>query len=163
MLFTPNSDPAIESLSRNQDSSDQETFFQSSIVQFWWAFANCSLSFLFLDDRSAPLYFFCCCSHLLQGLTCCTFRDALLHTSVINECLFELALPFYQFEPVWPFSSDLWVTHRTAPRWILSLFFRPFSVNPRDVSAWKSQQISSFWNTQTGPSGTRNHATFKVA
>ena len=37
--------------SRNRDSSDQATFFQSSIVQFWWARANCSLSFLFVADR----------------------------------------------------------------------------------------------------------------
>ncbi len=37
------------------------------------------------------------------------------------------------------------------------LFFGPFSVNPRDGYVWKSQQISSFWNTQTSPSGTSNH------
>ena len=36
-----------ESHSWNRDSSDQATFSQSSIVQFWWACANCSLSFLF--------------------------------------------------------------------------------------------------------------------
>ncbi len=36
----------------NRDSSDQATFFQSSIFQFWWACANCSLCFLFLADRS---------------------------------------------------------------------------------------------------------------
>ncbi len=39
--------------SRNQDSSDQGTFFQSSIVQFWWSCVNCSLCFLFLADRSS--------------------------------------------------------------------------------------------------------------
>ncbi len=36
----------------NRDSSDQATFFQSSIVQFWWPCANCSPCFLFLADRS---------------------------------------------------------------------------------------------------------------
>ncbi len=41
-----------ECRSRNQDSSDQATFFQSSIVQFWWSCVNCSLRFLFLSDRS---------------------------------------------------------------------------------------------------------------
>ncbi len=30
----------------------RQRFFQSSIIQFWWACANCSLSFLFLADRS---------------------------------------------------------------------------------------------------------------
>ncbi len=55
-----------EYCSRNRDSSDQPTFFQSSIVQFWWACANCSL-------------------HLLQGSTCCVFRDGFLHTLVVTS------------------------------------------------------------------------------
>ncbi len=38
--------------SRNQDSSDQATFFQSSIVQFWWSCVNCILCFLFLAYMS---------------------------------------------------------------------------------------------------------------
>ncbi len=41
-----------ECRSRNRDSSDQATFFQSSIVQFCWACVNCILRFLFLADRS---------------------------------------------------------------------------------------------------------------
>ncbi len=41
-----------ECCSRNRDSSDQATFFQSSIIQFWWACANFGLCFLFLADRS---------------------------------------------------------------------------------------------------------------
>ncbi len=32
--------------------------------------------------------------HLLQGSTCCVFRDGILHT-LVNEWLFELLLPFY--------------------------------------------------------------------
>ncbi len=38
--------------SRNQDSSDQATFLQSSIVQFWRSCVNCILRVLFLSDRS---------------------------------------------------------------------------------------------------------------
>jgi len=41
-----------ECLNRNQDSSDQTTFFQSSTVQFWRAPANCSLFFLFVVEMS---------------------------------------------------------------------------------------------------------------
>ncbi len=41
-----------ECRSRNQDSSDQAMFFQSSVVLFWWACENCILRFLFLADRS---------------------------------------------------------------------------------------------------------------
>jgi len=52
MLFTLILTLPSACCSRNRDSSDQATFFQSSIVQFWWACANCSLSFLFLADRS---------------------------------------------------------------------------------------------------------------
>ncbi len=52
MFFTPNSDPTSECCSRNQDSSDQATFLQSSIVQFWWVCVNCILRVLFLSDRS---------------------------------------------------------------------------------------------------------------
>lgn len=36
----------------NRDSSDQAAFFQSFVVQFQWAWANCSLSFLFSANRS---------------------------------------------------------------------------------------------------------------
>ncbi len=49
--------------SRNWDSSDQVTFFQSSIVRYWWVHANCNLSFLFLADRSGTYcVVFCCLS-----------------------------------------------------------------------------------------------------
>ncbi len=41
-----------ECRSRNQDSSDQATFLQSSFVQFWWSCVNCSLRSLFLADCS---------------------------------------------------------------------------------------------------------------
>ncbi len=39
-----------ECRSRNWNSSDQATFVQFSIVQFWWE--NCSLRFLFLAEWS---------------------------------------------------------------------------------------------------------------
>ncbi len=42
-----------ECCSRNRNSKDQATFFQSSVVQLWWVCANCSLRFLFLADRSS--------------------------------------------------------------------------------------------------------------
>ncbi len=58
--------------SRNRDSSDQATFFQSSIVQFGWTCVNCSLCFLFLADLS-------------QGSMCCVFRDGILNTFVVTS------------------------------------------------------------------------------
>ncbi len=58
-----------ECCSRNRDSSDQATFFQSSIVQFWWSCVNCSLRFLFLSDRRGTRcgVVFCCCSPSALG------------------------------------------------------------------------------------------------
>ncbi len=47
-----------ECRSRNRDSSDKSTFFQSSIVQFWWACVNCSLRVLLLADRSGTRFGF---------------------------------------------------------------------------------------------------------
>ncbi len=41
-----------ECRSRNRDTKDKATFFQSSIAQFWWVCVNCNLCFLFLADRS---------------------------------------------------------------------------------------------------------------
>ncbi len=72
--------------SRNRDSSDQATFFQSSIVQFWWACVNCSLRFLFLADKSGTR-----CGLLLLWHICfrvrhvVVFRDGILHTLVVTS------------------------------------------------------------------------------
>ncbi len=52
MFFTPNSDSIIWMLQQKSRLIRQATFFQSSIVQFWWAGVNCILRVLFLSDRS---------------------------------------------------------------------------------------------------------------
>lgn len=44
--------PTVWTFSWNRDSI--QTFFQSSIVQLWWACVNYSLTFLFLADRRGP-------------------------------------------------------------------------------------------------------------
>lgn len=49
--------------------------------------------------------------------------------------------------------------HTAAPHWIFSLSEKTLETV---VSGWKSQQISSLGNTRASPSGTDNHATFKV-
>ncbi len=126
MLFTPNSDPTSKCLNRNRDASDLVTFFQSSVVQFRWACVNCSLSFLFLADRSGTGVVFCCCSPSASKFYVLSIQRCSSAYLGCNEWLFELLLPFYHLKPVWPFSSDLWhqgiFTHRTAAHWIFSLF-----------------------------------------
>ncbi len=52
MFFTPNSDPTIWMSQQKSRHIRPGNVFQSSIVQFWWACANCSLRFLFLADWS---------------------------------------------------------------------------------------------------------------
>ncbi len=112
-----------ECRSRNRDSSDQGTFFQSSIVQFWWSCVNCSLCFLFLSEERHPVWSSAAVAHLLQGSTCCVFRDGILHTLVVmsgslNYCCLSISdsLPFLLWH-----QQGLFV-HTTAAHWIFSLF-----------------------------------------
>ncbi len=122
-----------ECRSRNQDSSDQATFFQSSIVQFWWACVNYILRFLFLAYRSALVWSSAAVAHLLQGSMCCTFRDGILHTLVVTSgylsycCLSIISNQTANS----PLTSDLWhqqviFVHTTAAHWIFSLFWTIF-------------------------------------
>ncbi len=84
-----------ECRSRNRDSSEQATFLQSSIVQFWWVCVNCILRVLFLSDRSSTR-----CGLLLLEPICFRVRRVVcseMYSADLgcNEWLFELLLPFY--------------------------------------------------------------------
>lgn len=75
----------------------------------------------------------------------------LRHFPAHHECkvwLFMLVQTSRQLRPVWLFSCEL------------SGCF--LFLNSKDCWGWKSQEISSSWNTRTSPSGTRNHATAKA-
>ncbi len=96
-----------ECRSRNRDSSDQATFFQFS--------------------------------HLLQGLTCCAFRDCILHilfvtSGYLNYCCLSIISNQSGHSPL---TSDINKTFSSTqlPFTGYFLFFRPFSVNPRDGCA----------------------------
>ncbi len=95
LSFTPNSDPTSECCSRNQDSSDQATFFQSSVVQFWWSCVNCILRVLFLSDRSGTGVVFCCWSPSASGFDVLCVQRWYSADLGCNEWLFELLLSFY--------------------------------------------------------------------
>jgi len=127
------------------------SFFQSSIVQFWWACVNCSLSFLLLADRSGPR----CGLLLLQPIFFKIFCIPWLEWVLIWVPVAFLSSGTSRPILLWP------LTPTRHFLWIFSLF-RTILCEPRDGCGWKSQQISSFWHTQTSPSGTNNHATFKV-
>lgn len=87
-------------------------------------------------------------AHLVQGSTCCAFKDTLLYISIKKKRLFELLLSFYQLKSVWTFSSDLFHQQRIFAHRIvtqLNVFFPwPFSVNPSDSCIWKFK-FSSFF------------------
>ncbi len=91
-----------ECRSKNRDSSDQATFFQSSIVQFWWTCANCSLCFLFLADRSDTGVVFCYCSPSASGFDVLCIQRWYSAYLGCNEWLFEL-LPIL----LWPLTSTI--------------------------------------------------------
>ena len=87
-------------------------------------------------------------AHLPQGLTCWAIRDALLHTSVVmsgylSYCCLSISPNQSDHSPL---TSG--INKAFSPTELLLtgyfLFFRPFSVNPRDGCAGKSQEIDSF-------------------
>lgn len=51
------------------DWSDQEMFFPSSIVQFWWAYVNCYLGLPLLAERNGTVLLLLLRSYQLQPLT----------------------------------------------------------------------------------------------
>ncbi len=123
-------------VTRNRDSSDQATFFQSSIVQFWWACVNCSLCFLFLADRSGTR----CGLLLLEPIFFRVRRvvrsDGILHNLVVTSVFLSyccLSIISNQSARS-PLTSDINKAFSSTqlPLTGYFLFFGPFSVNPRD-------------------------------
>ncbi len=115
-----------ECRSRNRDSSDQATFFQSSIVLFWWACVNCMLRFLFLGYRSGTRCGLCCCSPSASGFdVLCIQRLVISVTVAFLSSLTSLPIL------LWPLTS----TRHFRPHICHSLnifsFLNLFSVNPR--------------------------------
>ncbi len=82
-------------------------------------------------------------AHLLQGSTCCAFRDGILHNLVVRSgylCYCCLSIIFNQSAHS-PLTSDINKAFSSTqlPLTGYFLFFRPLSVNSRDGCAWKSQ------------------------
>ncbi len=131
-----------ECRSRNRDSSDLATFFQSSIVQIWWSCLNCILRFLFLADRSGTWCGFLLLD-LLQGSMCCMFRDGILQILVVTSgYLSYCCLSIISNQSLHcPLTSDINKAFSSTQLPLTGYFlsFRPFSVNPRDGCVWKSQ------------------------
>ncbi len=140
VLYTKFWPLSSECFSRNRDSSDQATFFQSSIVQFWWSCVNCILRFLFLADRSDTR-----CGLLLLESICFRARrvvcsDAILHNLVVTcGYLSYCCLSIISNQSA--LTSDMNKAFSSTQLLLTGyfLFFGPFSVNPSDGCAWISQ------------------------
>ncbi len=82
-------------------------------------------------------------AHLLQGSMCCVFRDGILHILVVTRgylsyCCLSIISNQSAHSPL---TSDINKAFSSTqlPLAGYFLFFRPFSVNPRDGCVWKSQ------------------------
>ncbi len=78
-------------------------------------------------------------AHLLQGSTCCGFRDGILHTLVVTSGYFSYCrLSIISNQSVHsPLTSDIKKAFSSTqlPLTGYFIFFGPFSVNPRDGCA----------------------------
>ncbi len=78
-------------------------------------------------------------AHLLQGLTSCEFRDALLHTSVVTSgylryCCFLINSNKSGHSPLTSGINKAF-SPTELPLTGYFVFFGPFSINPRDCCA----------------------------
>lgn len=110
-----------------------------SLIQFWWGCVNRSFSFLFLADWQWQHVLSSAVACLLQGLI-----DLFRIPWFLKSC--------YWLDAHWSFSSGPWqrritsIWHFHTEKWC-SLIFSFFRT--------KSQQISSFWNSQIILCGTK--------
>ncbi len=118
----------------------RQRFFPIAYCLF---FQSSSLRFLFLADRSGTLWSSAAVANLLQGSTCCAFRDGILHTLVVTSvylsyCFLSIISNQSAHSPL---TSDINKAFSSTQLSLTGnvLFFGLFSVNPRDGCAWKSQ------------------------
>lgn len=78
---------------------------QFFVVQFWWGWVNCSLSFLFLTNRCGTRVLFRCCSPSRSRFSILCFQRWLSTYLDCNLYLFKLPLPSYKLKAVWLFFS----------------------------------------------------------
>ncbi len=90
-----------------------------------------------------PVWSSAAVAHLLQGSKCCVFRDGLLQILVVTSgylsyCCLSIISNQSAHSPL---ISDINKAFSSTQLLLTGhfLFFGPFSVNPRDGCAWKSQ------------------------
>ncbi len=121
-----------ECRSRNRDSSDQAKFFQSSIFQFWWACANCSLCSGYLSY---------CCLSIISNQSAHSPLN-----SDINKAFSSTKMPLtgYFFGPlsVNPRDGCAW---KSVHQQFLKLSDEPVWHQPFHVQSHLNSLSSPFW------------------
>ncbi len=159
MFFTTNSDPTI--LMSQQKS---RLIRPGSVFPIFYGLILVSLCELYPPfpvlrwQERHPVWSSAAVAHLLQGSTCCVFRDAILHTLVITSgYLSYCCLSIISNQSVHsPLTSDINTafSYTQLPLTGPFLFFWPFSVNHRDDCVWKFQQFLKYsdkpvWHQQS--------------
>ncbi len=112
----------------------------SSFGESVWIVSSVCCSYL---TGAAPGVVFCCWSPSASGFRCCVFRDGILQILVVTSgYLSYCCLSIISNQSVHsPLTSDINKAFSSTqlPLTGYFLFFRPFSVNPRDGCARKSQ------------------------
>ncbi len=124
----------IETLQTRQHFSN---LLLSNLGEPVWIVASVSCCW----QERHPVWSSAAVAHLLQGSTCCAFRDGILHTLVVTSVIWVtvvLSIISNQYILLWPLTSRHFV-HTTATHQIFSLFRTILCKPYRDGWAWKSQ------------------------